>query len=107
MPPNGPFQILEVVNGGLETDFGPGDTDQRRPPGLAQLEGALNIAMVEDRLDHCPLGVVSGDDPIQLLVGYLRERIRLVVSFNLEILLQSNLAWVSEITLFVLQACQG
>ena len=49
LPPNGPFQVLEVVDGQLTTDFGPGDT------GYFGGRWALDMGDGETKYFLCPL----------------------------------------------------
>ena len=59
LPPNGPFQLLEMGAGGLETEFGPGDTGYRGGRWMMDMDGDGEI----DTYFSCPLLPPGRENP--------------------------------------------
>ena len=62
LPANGPFQELRMVGGGLETDFGPGDTGYRGGRWWIDLNGNGEMDAA-DKYFSCPLLGPGREEP--------------------------------------------
>jgi hypothetical protein len=62
LPQKGPFQELRMVGGGLETDFGPGDTGYRGGRWWLDLNGNREMD-AGDKYFSCPLLGPGREEP--------------------------------------------